>query len=198
MLWAQLAVFDARGLSGPDGFRTSTVVEGVRSAHAGGRGPSRQAGPGAAGVAGSWPPPATAVTCARMRSIRVVRLVKDLGLATVKEHDGALAGLASVTAAAEVKIACDRIRALANPDGPEPAKDLEQREFTRRAERQPRHHQGPAGSGVRRGADDDDRRPAAPTGPRRSAHPGSAPGRRVHRDRVVRARPRLSVHSARS
>ena len=63
---------------------------------------------------------------------RVAKLVADLDAATVRAHDETLTALACAATPKEVEAACDRIRAHADPDGPEPErdKDFEARELT--------------------------------------------------------------------
>jgi hypothetical protein len=131
-IWSHTAVFDARGLSVADGFKTTKYW---LKAHA-------RLMPAAAAQTVRRARvlrelPALSAACARGevcadQVARVVTLATDVGVAVVREHDEILAALAARSTASEVEQACARVRAHADPDGPEPkpGKDWAQRDLS--------------------------------------------------------------------
>jgi hypothetical protein len=64
----------------------------------------------------------------------VLRLVKEVGIAAVRDFDGVLAGVCGKATPLEVAATCQRIYAYLNPDGkpPDPDEDFERRELSLR------------------------------------------------------------------
>jgi Domain of unknown function (DUF222)/HNH endonuclease len=117
---ARLAVFDARGLAQDDGFRSTKGWLGGFARLSGGA--------ASALVKGArllWGPPALAAAAGRgevpaEQLGRVVRLAERVGPGVLADVDEVLAAAAATLNPDDLDRVCQRVRAHADPDGPEP------------------------------------------------------------------------------
>jgi hypothetical protein len=119
-LLVRAAVFDARGLCEDDGFRTAKgwlAAFGRVGHHAAGsvvkKGRILRELPALAAAASRG-------DVSDEHLARVVRLAGEVGVVAVREFDPILADLAEAATPAELGVACERIKAHVDPDGPEP------------------------------------------------------------------------------